>query len=265
MHHHAAFHQLIGPAARASAQIDRVHAAGQAFVPLVGGDEHVERFFQLQRRTARRIGREAQTRNAHVERRVVVAVGVTDVAAARRDEEHVHHRASRVLARHQHLLLAHRAAQRYRQLATELHQLFAFVGVRHFHPQLTAAVNHADQHADDRRYPIFRRQIAQQLTHHDHLAGENQFAERNFPRQAVGIVRLIAFEQHVTAVLFYPCKAVNLQLGGFVGDLRRTLFFKARTAVQRNLIHGARPFSSDAKRQSTSISSRSGSTRRQPA
>ncbi|MBO2006828.1 hypothetical protein J4732_09820 [Serratia marcescens] len=58
----------------------------------------------------------------------------------------------------------------------------AFVGVRHFHPQLTATVNHADQHADDRRYPIFRRSRSSSPTTIIWRA-KNQFAERNFPRQ----------------------------------------------------------------------------------
>ena len=65
--HHASTHQLIGPASRARPQIDSIQPRGQTHIPLIIRNEDMERLFQLQRRAARRVSRELQPRDTHVE------------------------------------------------------------------------------------------------------------------------------------------------------------------------------------------------------
>ena len=229
---HAALHQLIGPAAGAGTKIDRIHAAAQPFIPLIGRHEHMECFFQLQRRAAWRIGRELQARNAHVKRRVVVRQRITNVAGARRDKEHMHHRTFIALIIQQDFAVAQAGAQRYRQLSAKFGQLFGFIGVGHFNAQLAALLHYAAQHADDRGNTIFRREIAQQLAHYQHLPGKNQLHERQRGDQFFRLFRLIALKQHVTGVIFNTRKTVDFAFRCFGTDFCRTLFLKSRTAIE---------------------------------
>ncbi|MNT40762.1 hypothetical protein D3C72_1770950 [compost metagenome] len=138
----------------------------------------MERFFQFERRTAWRIGREFKTRDTHIKRRVVRRVGVTGVTAARRNKEDMHHRTFWRLVVCQHAHLTQRSAQRNGELAAKLHQLFAFVGVSHFNTQIATLLHHTLQHAGDRGNTIFWRQIGQQFARGKHLTGKNQRAER---------------------------------------------------------------------------------------
>ena len=261
---HVALHQLIGPAARAGAEIDGIHAVRQTLVPLVRRNKNVERLFQLEGGAARRVGRKLQPRNAHIERRVIVTVRVAGIAAARGDKEHMHHRTLRRFIAGQDARFAQRRAQRHGKLAAELHQLFAFVGVRHLDAQIAALLHHALQHADDRRNAILRRQVAQQFAHHKHLAGEDQRAERQIAHQLLAIILLIAFKNHIARVFFDPGKTKHLEAGCLIGNFCCALFLKPRATIEDNLIHEQRPYVSDELHQLTLTPSRRGSSRRPP-
>ncbi|MNL51109.1 hypothetical protein D3C87_1741810 [compost metagenome] len=127
-----------------------MHTAGQTLVPLVGRNKDVERFFQFERRTAWRIGREPQTRDTHIEWRVVGRVGIPGITAAWRDKEDMHHRTLWRFVVRQHAHLTQRGAQRNGEFATELHQLFTFVRIRDFNAQIAALLYYALQHAGNR-------------------------------------------------------------------------------------------------------------------
>ncbi len=144
----------------------------------------------------------------------------------------MHHRALRAFVIEQDPRFAQAGAQRHGELAAKLRQLFRFVGVRHLDAQLAALLDHAGQHADNRRNAIVRRQIFQQLADHQHLAGKNQRIERKIAHQAIGLFVLITFEQYVAAVLFNPRETIDFTLGGSGGDFRRALFFKTGTAIE---------------------------------
>ena len=191
----------------------------------------MERLFQLQRRTAWRIGREAQTRDAHKERRVVGGVRVARIAAARCNKEDMHHRTLRRFVVRQHARITQRRAQRNGELTAELHQLFTFVGIRHFNAQIAALLHHALQHAHDWRDAVFRGKVFEQLTRDKHLARKNQRAERQFARQLIRIFRLIAFEYHIARVFFYAGKAEDFALRRFIGNFRGALFLKPRATI----------------------------------
>ena len=228
---HIAFHQLIGPAARARAKVDGVHAVCQTLIPLIRRDKDVERLFQLERGTAWRIGREAQTRDTHKEGRVVGGVRIACIAAARCDKEDMHHRTLRRFVVRQHARITQRRTQRHGELTAELHQLFTFVGIRHFNAQIAALLHHALQHANNRRDAVFRRKILQQLTRDKHLASEDQRAERQLARQLVCVFSLIALEYHIARVFFYAGKAEDFALRRFIGNFRGALFLKPRATI----------------------------------
>ena len=262
---HVAFHQLIGPAAGAGPQIHRIHPVAQTLVPLICRDKDVKRLFQLQRRTARRIRRELQTRDPHIERRVVGGVRVTGIAAAGGNKEHMDYRALRRFIVGEHARFTQRSAQRNRQFTAELHQLFAFIGIGHFHPQIAALLDHALQHPDNRRDAIFRRQVAQQFTGHKHLTGENQRAERQFTHQFVAIFHLIAFKNDIARVFFHSGKTKHLKAGGLIGNFCCALLLKPGATIEDNLIHEQRPYVSDELHQLTLKPNRRGSSRLLPA
>ncbi len=143
----------------------------------------------------------------------------------------MHHGTFWCLVVGQHARLTQCRAQRHGKFATELHQLFAFVGVGNFNAQLATLLHHALQHANNRRNAIFRRKIFQKFTRDKHLTGKNQRAKRQIAHQFFRVICLIAFENNIARVLFHAGKTKHFALRGFISDLRSTLFFKARATI----------------------------------
>ena len=235
-HHHATAHQLIGPAARAGAQIDGLHAGGEAQLPLFPRHEHIEGLFQLEAGAARGVRRAAQARNAHVEFGVVEGVGVPQQQVIIGHEEGVEHRTVRRLLLGQDLVAAQRLAQRHRELAAEGRELLRLVGVGRLHPQIAT-----DGIVTGRLYdggnPIGEVQILQLMGHHQHLADEDELTERQLAGQQIRLLLVIQLENHVTAVVLDPGEAVALHVAGSFGDLCRRLFLKTRAAIKQQIIH----------------------------
>ncbi len=235
-HHHAATHQLIGPATRTGTQIHSLHAGAQTHVPLFPRHEHIECLFQLEAGAAWRIGREAQARDPHVECGVVEGVGVTQHHVIIGQEEGVEYGAVRRLLLGQDLVAAQRLAQRHGELAAEGRQLFRLVGIGGFHPQI-AADGVVTGRLQDGGDAIGQIQIFELAGHHQHLADKDELAKWQLARQQVGLFLTVAFEDDVATVVLDPGKAITLHVSGSFGDLCRRLFLKTGAAIQQQIIH----------------------------
>ena len=151
-------------------------------------------------------------------------------------EEGVEHRTVRRLLLGQDLVAAQRLTQRHGELAAEGRQLFRFVGIRGFDPQIAAngVVTHR---LKDRGDPVRDIQILQLMGDHQHLADEDELPEWQLASQQVRLLLVIQFEDHITAVVLDPGETVALHVTGTLGDLCSRLFLKTGAAIKQQIIH----------------------------
>ncbi len=229
---HATAHQLIGPATRRCAKVDTGHVARQPLVPLIARDEVVPRLFQLQGRAARGFTRELQTRNAHGPHRRVARIGEAEkhLTPAFKGQKQTR----LVLVFHQFAGLGQGLAQRRFELAAEIRQLFAIIGVHHFQPQAAASreirqlrKNHADA--------VSLRQIEEHPARP--LPGEDQLGEALAVHQAFGAIFFGADELGIGGAGLGFGVTGHVQTSRMLGDLGTDFTLKAGAAVHKQRVH----------------------------
>ncbi len=75
------------------------------------------------------------------------------------------------------------------------------------------------------------------MGYHQHLANEDELAERQLARQQIGLLLVIQLKYHVTTVVLDPGETVALHVTGTLGDLCRRLFLKTGAAIKQQIIH----------------------------
>nr|GEX74151.1 hypothetical protein [Tanacetum cinerariifolium] len=229
---HAASHQLIGPTARRGAQVHTGHVAGQAFVPLITGNEVMPGFFQLEGGAAWRLPGELQAGDAHGPHRRIVRIGQPEKHFAPAFEGEQQARQARVV--HQLAGLLQGLAQWRLELAAEGRELFAVIGVDHFQPQ--AATRYEAGHVlKDHADAVGFGQLHEHATRP--LPGENQLAETQAVHQPLGAVGLGADEFGAGGVGLCLCVAGHLKARGVLAKLRADLAFEAGTAMHEKGVH----------------------------
>ena len=231
-HQHATVDQLPGPAARRCAEVDAGHVAVQALVPLVTGDKVVPGFLQLEGRTAGRVTRELEARDAHGPHRRVVRLGQAHEHFAAALEGQQQARLARVV--HQLAGVKQGFAQVHFEFLAEVGQFLAVVGVDHLQPQAAAHGEFA-QVGEDHADAVGFRQVDKHPARP--LPGEDQLGKALAVHEALGAVFFGADKFGAGAAGLGLGVAGNVQARGVLRDLGTDFAFKTRAAVHKKGVH----------------------------